>query len=77
MTALLPQFVDAKRSAYLQLAIIVITTIIVDLLVLFGYALFARSGARSLRSAQVKAWSERVFAIALVFFGARLLLSRK
>ncbi|MDB6028275.1 MAG: LysE family efflux protein [Verrucomicrobiales bacterium] len=77
VSALLPQFIEAHRSVPLQLLILVSTTIAVDLIVLSSYALLAQRGFRSFRTSRVSAWLERLFGVALVFLGFRLLLSRK
>jgi len=77
VTALLPQFVDAKRPAFGQFAILVVTTVCVDAVVLSGYALIALFGARSFRRSRFRTWCERTYGAALLFFGGRLLASRK
>jgi len=77
VSALLPQFLDAHRPILLQLAILVLTTIFVDSIVLSSYALLAHRGIRSFRNSRASAWLERVWGATLVFFGFRLLLSRK
>jgi homoserine/homoserine lactone efflux protein len=75
VSALLPQFIDPHRSAPLQLAILVVTTIAVDFIVLSWYAYFAQRGVNSLRASRFSRWLERVFGATLVFFGIRLLVS--
>jgi len=77
VSALLPQFIDPTRPATLQLIILVVTTIAVDTVVLSSYAFLAQRGLQSLRTSPLSAWLERAFGAALVFFGFRLLLSRK
>lgn len=77
VSALLPQFIDPHRSIPLQLAILVFTTIAVDLAVLSSYALLAQKGLQSFRALRVSQWLERVYGAALVFFGIRALVSRK
>src|SRR5437879_5088190 len=77
VSALLPQFIEPHRSVPLQLAILVFTTIAVDAVVLSSYAFLAQRGIKSFRRSRVSAWLERAFGAALVFFGFRLLLSRK
>jgi homoserine/homoserine lactone efflux protein len=77
VSALLPQFIEPHRPVRLQLVILVFTTIAVDSAVLSSYALLARRGVQSLRTARWAACLERVFGTALVFFGFRLLLARK
>jgi homoserine/homoserine lactone efflux protein len=77
MSALLPQFIQPQQPLPLQLSILLATTITVDVVVLSAYAFFALRGARSLRDSGITPWLERAFGAALVFFGVRLLLSRK
>ena len=77
VTALLPQFIQANHSPYFQFSVLVLTTISVDLLVLFGYALLAHAGASSFSRGHWKAWSDRVCGVVLICFGGRLLFSRK
>ena len=77
VSALLPQFIDAKQSAVPQLAALLVITIAVDSLVLSGYAFLAERSARRLGSAAFTRWLERAFGAALVFFGVRLFLARK
>ncbi|MDB6039531.1 MAG: lysE type translocator family protein, partial [Verrucomicrobiales bacterium] len=77
ISALLPQFIDPNRSGPMQLVILVFTTIAVDSIVLSSYAFLATTGIRSLRKSRLSRSLERVFGAALLFFGSRLLLSRK
>ena len=77
VSALLPQFIDPHRPVLLQLVILVITTIAVDTVVLFSYAFLAQRGTATFRNSRGAIWLERVFGAALVFFGLRLLFSRK
>jgi len=77
VSALLPQFIDPHRSVPVQLVILVFTTIAVDSVVLSSYAILAQRGIQSFRASRWSAWLERIFGAALVFFGVRLLFSRK
>jgi homoserine/homoserine lactone efflux protein len=77
VSALLPQFLDPHRSLPLQLVILLFITVVVDTVVLSSYAFFARRGIQSFRRSRLSAWLERALGAALVFFGFRLLLSRK
>ena len=77
VSALLPQFIDPRRPLLVQLVILLVTTIAVDSVVLSSYAYFAERGIQSVRGSRFSAWLERAFGAALVFFGCRLLLSRK
>jgi homoserine/homoserine lactone efflux protein len=77
VSALLPQFIDPRRPLLPQLGIFLLTTIAVDSVVLSSYAFLAHRGLQSWRASRVSTWLERVFGAVLVFFGFRLLLSRK
>jgi homoserine/homoserine lactone efflux protein len=77
VSALLPQFIDAHRPALPQLVVLVLTTIMVDSIVLSSYAFLAQRGIQSFRASRLSIWLERAFGAALVFFGCRLMLSRK
>jgi homoserine/homoserine lactone efflux protein len=77
VSALLPQFLEPHRPILLQLALLLAVTIAIDLVVLSAYAYFAERGFRTFRATRVAAWLERVFGAALIFFGIRLLVSRR
>jgi homoserine/homoserine lactone efflux protein len=77
VSALLPQFIESNRSFLPQIIILVTTTIAVDFVVLSTYAFLAQRGIQSFRMSRLSIWLERVFGAALVFFGFRLLFSRK
>ncbi len=77
VSALLPQLIDPHRSVTVQLVILVFATIAVDSVVLSSYACLAQRGIRSLRASRWSAWLERMLGAALVFFGIRLLFTRK
>ena len=75
--ALLPQFIRPGYPLLLQLAIMLAVTVVIDGIALLAYAKLAAHGARALRGSRVLDWLERVFGGALVFFGLRLLVTRK
>ena len=77
MSALLPQFIQPRHSLAGQLGILFAATIIVDTLVLSGYASFALHGARRLRASGIGVWLERVFGALLILFGVRLLAATR
>lgn len=74
MSALLPQFIDFKRPASLQLFILASCTVAIDAFVLTFYACLAQTGARSLRLTELSRWLERACGAMLIVFGVRLLL---
>ncbi len=77
VTALLPQFINPARPALIQFVVLVLTTVVVDALVLSSYALVAVLGARSFQRSRFRVWCERAYGSALLLFGGRLLATRK
>jgi homoserine/homoserine lactone efflux protein len=77
VSALLPQFIDARSPAPPQLLVMLLATVAIDYAVLSTYAFVARRGLQSFRAGRLSAWLERIFGAALVFFGFRLVLSRR
>jgi len=75
--ALLPQFIRPDYPLLLQLGIMLTVTILIDGAVLLAYANLAAHGARALKGSKLITWLERVFGAALVFFGLKLLASRR
>jgi homoserine/homoserine lactone efflux protein len=75
--ALLPQFISPDRPLLPQLSIMLAVTIIIDGIALLAYAVIAARGARALKGSRAVAWLERAFGGALIFFGLKLLLSRR
>jgi homoserine/homoserine lactone efflux protein len=75
--AFLPQFISADRPLWLQLAIMLVVTMVVDGAFLLAYANLAAHGARALKGSRVMLWVERVFGVALFGFGIKLLATRK
>jgi len=75
--ALLPQFIRPGYPLLLQLGIMLTLTILIDGAFLLAYASLAARGARALKGSRVVAWLERVFGAALIFFGLKLLASRR
>ena len=77
VSALLPQFIEARRPLLLQLVILSAATVVVDTVVLSSYACFAGHGAATFRASRFCGWLERAFGAALIGFGLRVLISRK
>lgn len=77
VSALLPQFIDARFPASEQFVVLFLVTALVDFLVLGSYAWLAARGAQSFRESTLSRWWRGMFGAALVLFGCRLLLSRK
>ncbi len=74
MVAVLPQFIDPRRPLAWQLAILLVTTVAVDTVVMHGYALLASRLRVLLRSARARRTQNRVFGGVLVGMGASLLM---
>jgi homoserine/homoserine lactone efflux protein len=77
MVAVLPQFLDPARALWLQLLILLLTTIVVDLVVMHGYAFLASRMQRWLATARARRVQNRVFGGVLMAMGASLLLVKR
>lgn len=74
MVAVLPQFINPGQPLMLQLAILLGTTVVVDLIVMHGYAFVASRLRVWLRSARAQRSQNRVFGGVLMAMGASLLM---
>lgn len=77
MVAVLPQFIDPARSLWLQLLILLVTTVAVDLVVMHGYAFLASRAQAWLATARARRAQNRVFGGVLMAMGASLLLVKR
>lgn len=77
MVAVLPQFIDPTRGLWLQLLILLATTVAVDLVVMHGYAFLASRAQRWLATARARRAQNRVFGGVLMAMGASLLLVKR
>ena len=77
MVAVLPQFIDPQRALWLQLLVLLITTIAVDLVVMHGYAFLASRAKAWLATARARRAQNRVFGGVLMAMGASLLLVKR
>jgi len=77
MVAVLPQFIDPQRPLWLQLLVLLVTTIGVDLVVMHGYAYLASRAQRWLATAKARRAQNRVFGGVLMAMGASLLLVKR
>ncbi len=75
--ALLPQFIRPDYPLASQLAIMLAVTVVIDGIALLAYAKLAAHGSRALKGSRALAWLERAFGGALIFFGVKLLISRR
>jgi homoserine/homoserine lactone efflux protein len=77
MVAVLPQFIDPNRSLWLQLLILLVTSIGVDLVVMHGYAFLASRAQRWLATAKARRAQNRVFGGVLMAMGASLIMVKR
>ncbi len=77
MVAVLPQFIDPARPLWLQLAILLATTVVADVVVMHGYAWLAARLQRWMRSARARRSQNRVFGGVLMAMGASLFLVKR
>ncbi|RYF80465.1 MAG: homoserine/homoserine lactone efflux protein [Comamonadaceae bacterium] len=77
MVAVLPQFIDPKRPLWLQLLILLATTVVADVIVMHGYAWLAARLQRLMRSARARRSQNRVFGGVLMAMGASLFLVKR
>ncbi|HEX6792075.1 MAG TPA: LysE family translocator [Candidatus Krumholzibacteria bacterium] len=70
--ALLPQFIDPDESAARQIAILGVSSVVVEFIVLSVYVAGCRAAGRWLRAPRYNAWLVRVAGLLLVIAGARL-----
>ncbi len=69
MVAMLPQFMEAGKPILGQLAILIVTMVFVDTVVMHGYALLASKMAHLLRNPRARMRLNYVFGIVLVLVG--------
>ena len=74
MVAVLPQFIDPKKPLALQLAILLVTTLAVDSVVMHGYAFLASRLRALLQSVRARRAQNRVFGGVLMGMGVSLLM---
>ncbi|KQP14235.1 homoserine/homoserine lactone efflux protein [Pseudorhodoferax sp. Leaf267] len=77
MVAVLPQFIDPARPLWLQLLILLATTVVADVVVMHGYAWLASRLQGLLRSARARRSQNRVFGGVLMAMGASLFLVKR
>lgn len=77
MVAVLPQFIDPHRGLWLQLCILLVTSVAVEVLVMHGYAFLASRAQRWLSTAKARRAQNRVFGGVLFGMGAALLMVKR
>lgn len=73
MVAVLPQFIDPQRPLTQQLLTLLLTTIVVDAIVMHGYAFIAARLSRWMQSASARRAQNRLFGGVLMAMGISLL----
>ncbi len=77
VVAVLPQFIDPARPLWLQLLIMLATTLFTDVLVMHGYAFLASRAQRWLATAKARRTQNRVFGGVLMAMGASLFMVKR
>ncbi len=77
MAAVLPQFIQPTRPLWLQLLVLLLTTVMVDVTVMHGYAWLAARLQGVLRTVRARRTQNRVFGSVLMAMGAFLFLFKR
>lgn len=77
MAAVLPQFIQPTRPLWLQLLVLLATTVMVDVTVMHGYAWLAARLQSVLRSMRARRAQNRVFGGVLMAMGAFLFMFKR
>ncbi|MEX1166670.1 MAG: LysE family transporter [Hydrogenophaga sp.] len=77
MVAVLPQFIDPHRPLWVQLALLLVTSVAVEVFVMHGYAFLASRAQRWLSTAKARRTQNRVFGGVLMAMGAALLMVKR
>ncbi|WP_198088791.1 homoserine/homoserine lactone efflux protein [Variovorax sp. E3] len=77
MAAVLPQFIQPTRPLWLQLLVLLATTVMVDVTVMHGYAWLAARLQNVLRSVRARRAQNRVFGGVLMAMGAFLFMFKR
>ena len=77
MVAVLPQFIDPARALWLQLLILLATTVATDVIVMHGYAFLASRAQRWLATARARRAQYRVFGGVLMAMGLSLFMVKR
>lgn len=77
VVAVLPQFIDPARPLWLQLLILLVTTLFADVIVMHGYAFLASRAQRWLATARARRLQNRVFGGVLMAMGASLFMVKR
>lgn len=77
MVAVLPQFIDPNRPLWLQLVWLLLTSVLIEVAVMHGYAFLASRAQRWLATARARRAQNRVFGGVLMAMGGALLLVKR
>lgn len=77
MVAVLPQFISKDAPLLPQLAILALTMMVIDAIVMHGYAFLAASMQRFLRDPRAMQFQNRFFGAVLVFIGSMLFFVKR
>jgi len=77
MVAVLPQFINHEQPLWLQLLLMAITMVVVDLVVMHGYAFAASRMQRFFRDARAVKMQNRFFGGVLILVGAGLFFFKR
>lgn len=77
MVAVLPQFIEPARPLAPQLAVMSVTMVAVDLIVMHAYALLGEKAQGLFRNVRAMRWQNRLFGSVLMAMGAALFFVRR
>ena len=75
--AFVPQFIDRTLPVFRQMAILAVTSTVIEFLVLLGYALVAERASAMTRRPNYLIWTNRVAGLLLISAGVGIVLLRR
>jgi threonine/homoserine/homoserine lactone efflux protein len=75
--AILPQFIDPRGPLASQVAILAVSSLAIELIVLVGYALLAERAQQLVRTPRAQAWVQRTGGLLLIAAAARIAAIRR
>jgi homoserine/homoserine lactone efflux protein len=76
-TAILPQFIDVTKPLGVQIAILGVTSVVLEFFILLGYGLLASRATRLATQQRFAAWTNRLAGSMLIGAGLGLAALRK